>query len=157
MEELMLSNCGTGKDCWKIPWTARSNQSILKKSTLNIHWKDWCWSWSSNALATWCDSLGKTLMVGKIEGRRRRGRQRMSRLDSITDSMGMNLSKLQEIVKDRRTWCPAAHGVVKSQTQLKSLNNSDTFLLSIAVKSNWINAWLWQSQQEGLWKPGCIY
>ena len=75
-------------------------------------------------------------MVGKIEGRRRRGRQRMSRLDSITDSMGMNLSKLQEIVKDRRTWCPAAHGVVKSQTQLKSLNNSDTFLLSIAVKSN---------------------
>ena len=65
--------------CWRrllrVPWTARrSNQSIL-----NIHWKDWCWSWSSNTLATWCEELAhwKRLMLGKIEGRRRRGRQRM--------------------------------------------------------------------------------
>ena len=79
--------------CWgrllRVPWTAqRSNQSILKKSNLNTHWKDWWWSWSSNTLATWCDepahwkrlSLEETLMLGKTEGTWRRGQQRMRRL-----------------------------------------------------------------------------
>ena len=75
--------------CWRrlfrVLWTARrSNQSILRKSVLNIHWKDWCWRWNSNILATWCEEL--THLLGKIEGRRRRGWQRMRWLDGITDN-----------------------------------------------------------------------
>ena len=89
-----------------------------RKSTLNIHWEDWCWSWSSNPLATWCKepTHGKDPDAGKDWGNRRRRQQRMRWLDSITNSMDMNLSKLWTTVENRGAWHATVHGVTKTQT-----------------------------------------